>query len=144
MSSSPIGASSSTTCQSTWNDPRRRKVPIAPQTLDVIVPSMLLQPLVENSIKHGLARKVGGGRITIKTSVCDGHTIIEVHDDGLGMTEERLEHALGDGIGLSNVNERLRTIYGATYRLQLTSTPGEGTCARMEIPELTIPERVTA
>ncbi len=84
---------------------------ISPDTLDVVVPSMLLQPLVENSIKHGLARKVGGGRITIKTVVRDRNTIIEVHDDGLGMTEERLEHALGGGIGLSNVNERLRTIY---------------------------------
>src|SRR6266436_2184207 len=69
---------------------------ISPLTLDIVVPSMILQPLVENSIKHGLSRKVGGGRITIKTLVRDGHTIIEVHDDGLGMTEERLEHALGD------------------------------------------------
>jgi two-component system LytT family sensor kinase len=117
---------------------------IAPQTLDVIVPSMILQPLVENSIKHGLASKVGGGRITIKTLVRDGHTLIEVHDDGLGMSEERLEHALGDGIGLSNVNERLRTIYGANYHLKLRSVPGEGTCASVEIPELAVPERVTA
>jgi two-component system LytT family sensor kinase len=117
---------------------------IAPATLDVIVPSMLLQPLVENSIKHGLARKVGGGRITIRTSICDGHTIIEVHDDGLGMTEERLEHALGDGIGLSNVNERLRTIYGPPYHLKLTSVPGQGTCVSVEIPEIALPERVTA
>src|SRR6186997_821668 len=81
---------------------------IAARTLDVIVPSMLLQPLVENSIKHGLARKVGGGRITIRTLVRDGCTLIEVLDDGLGMTEDQLGHALGDGIGLSNVNERLR------------------------------------
>ena len=117
---------------------------ISPETLDVIVPSMLLQPLVENSIKHGLSRKVGGGRITIRSRMQDGHAVIEVHDDGLGMTGDRLEKALGGGIGLSNVNERLRTIYGATYRLKLTSTPGEGTCARVEIPELTIPERVTA
>ena len=117
---------------------------IHPATLDVIVPSMLLQPLVENSIKHGLARKVGGGRITIRTLVRDRHTIIEVHDDGLGMTEERLGHAMGGGIGLSNVNERLRTIYGANYHLKLTSIPGEGTCASVEIPELTVPERVTA
>jgi two-component system, LytTR family, sensor kinase len=117
---------------------------IAPKTLDVIVPSMLLQPLVENSIKHGLARKVGGGRITIRTLARDGHTLIEVVDDGLGMSEERLGHALGDGIGLSNVNERLRTICGASYRLRLQSVPGEGTCASIEIPELAIPERVTA
>ncbi len=117
---------------------------ISPDTLDVIVPSMLLQPLVENSIKHGLARKVGGGRITIRTHVRDHHAVIEVHDDGLGMTEERLENALGGGIGLSNVNERLRTIYGAGYQLKLTSVPGAGTCAIVEIPELAVPERVTA
>jgi two-component system, LytTR family, sensor kinase len=117
---------------------------IAPASLDVVVPSMILQPLVENSIKHGLALKVGGGRITIRTLVRDTHTIIEVHDDGLGMSEDRLEHALDGGIGLSNVNERLRTIYGAGYRLKLTSVPGRGTCARVEIPELTLPERVTA
>jgi two-component system, LytTR family, sensor kinase len=117
---------------------------ISPDTLDVVVPSMLLQPLVENSIKHGLARKVGGGRITIKAAVRDRHTIIEVHDDGLGMSEDRLEHALGGGIGLSNVNERLRTIYGANCTLKLTSIPGAGTCASVEIPEMIVPERVTA
>jgi two-component system LytT family sensor kinase len=117
---------------------------ISPATLDIIVPSMILQPLIENSIKHGLARKVGGGRITIRTLMSHGHTVIEVIDDGLGMSEERLGHALGDGIGLSNVNERLQTIYGAHYHLKLTSAPGKGTCARVEIPELTVPERVTA
>jgi two-component system, LytTR family, sensor kinase len=117
---------------------------ISPDTLDVVVPSMLLQPLVENSIKHGLARKVGGGRITIKAAVRDRHTIIEVHDDGVGMSEDRLEHALGGGIGLSNVNERLRTIYGANCTLKLTSIPGAGTCASVEIPEMIVPERVTA
>jgi two-component system, LytTR family, sensor kinase len=117
---------------------------IAPGLLDVVVPSMILQPLIENSIKHGLSRKVGGGRITIKVLRRDGHAVIEVHDDGLGMTEDRLENAFGGGIGLSNVNERLRTIYGAHYQLKLTSMPGKGTCAQVEIPEMAIAERVTA
>src|SRR3984893_12755780 len=117
---------------------------ISADTLDVIVPSMILQPLVENSIKHRLSRKVGGGRITIAPLVRDGHTIIEVIDDGLGMSEEGPERAVGRGIGLSNVNERLRTIYGANYQLKLTSVPGKGTRAAVEIPELTLPERVTA
>ncbi len=117
---------------------------ISPDTLGIIVPSMILQPLVENSIKHGLARKVGGGRITIKTMMRNGHAVIEVHDDGLGMTGKRLEGAMSGGIGLSNVNERLRTIYGASYELKLTSEPGHGTCASVEIPELAVPERVTA
>ncbi|HEU4692750.1 MAG TPA: histidine kinase [Vicinamibacterales bacterium] len=117
---------------------------INPATLDVIVPSMLLQPLVENSIKHGLSRKVGGGRITIRTSQREGRAIVEVQDDGLGMTPERLEQALGEGIGLSNVNERLQTIYGAACRLKLTSAPGTGTSVRIEIPEMTEAERVPA
>ena len=117
---------------------------ISPDTLDVVMPSMILQPLIENSIKHGLSRKVGGGRITIRAEARDGHTTIEVHDDGLGMSEERLEHALDGGIGLSNVNERLRTIYGANYSLKLTSVAGRGTVAIVNIPQLTVPERVTA
>jgi two-component system LytT family sensor kinase len=117
---------------------------ISPATLDIIVPSMIVQPLVENSIKHGLARKVGGGRITIKTMLRNGHTVIEVHDDGIGMNVDGLEHSRAGGIGLRNVHERLRTIYGANGHLHLTSTPGHGTCATVEIPELAVPERVTA
>jgi two-component system LytT family sensor kinase len=117
---------------------------ISPDTLDIIVPSMILQPLVENSIKHGLSRKVGGGRITIRTALTRGHAVIEVLDDGIGMSEDRLEHAFGGGIGLNNVNERLRTIYGAGCELRLTSTPGRGTCASVEIPLLALPERITA
>jgi two-component system LytT family sensor kinase len=117
---------------------------IGPGTLDVIVPSMLLQPLVENSIKHGLARKIGGGNITITTSWTNGVTRIEVHDDGVGISEERVDDAPGHGIGLRNVNERLRTIYGEACQLHLKSIPGEGTWATVEIPELAVPERVTA
>jgi len=117
---------------------------VSPETLDVVVPSMLLQPLVENSIKHGLASQVDGGRITIRTFTRNRHTMIEVLDDGTGMSEERLAAALSGGIGLSNVNERLRTIYGANYHLRLTSVPGQGTCASIEIPELALLDRVTA
>jgi two-component system LytT family sensor kinase len=117
---------------------------IGADTLDVIVPSMILQPLVENSIKHGLEKKIGAGRITITTRLQNNQVVIEVHDDGLGMTEERLEQAFGEGIGLSNVNERLRTIYGTGCHLNLKSIPGEGTWATMAIPELSVPERVTA
>jgi two-component system LytT family sensor kinase len=114
---------------------------ISADTLDTIMPSMILQPLVENSIKHGFSRKVGGGRITLRSFRQNGHVIIEVDDDGLGMTEERLSTALGDGIGLSNVNERLVVIYGAGYQVKLRSEPGHGTSARLEIPEMMSSER---
>ena len=117
---------------------------IDPASVDVMVPSMLLQPLIENSIKHGLSKKIGRGCITIRSFLANGHTVIEIVDDGLGMPEERLQSALTDGIGLSNVNERLRVIYGADHQLVLRSVPGEGTCARIEIPELLALERVTA
>jgi two-component system LytT family sensor kinase len=117
---------------------------ISPDTLDIIVPSMILQPLVENSIKHGFSRKVGGGRIVIRSVRQNGHAIIEVEDDGLGMTEDRLDTALTDGIGLSNVNERLSVIYGAGYRVRITSVPNLGTIIRLEIPDMVSAERITA
>ncbi|MGE0865452.1 MAG: sensor histidine kinase [Vicinamibacterales bacterium] len=117
---------------------------IAPDTLDIIVPSLLLQPLVENCIKHGFARKVGPGTITLR-SWREGRTaIIEVADDGLGISQERLPHALSGGIGLSNVNERLRVLYGATGRLVLTGAAGRGACARVEIPLDLAEDRITA
>jgi len=113
-------------------------------SLDIIVPSMILQPLVENSIKHGLGRKVGEGRITIRSSRTAGHVVIEVADNGVGLPPTRMEAESQGGIGLSNVNERLRVIYGANYQLKLHSEPGQGTSARIEIPEIVAPERATA
>lgn len=116
---------------------------IAPATLDQMVPSMLLQPLVENAIKHGISRKVGGGKITISSGRANQHTVIEIIDDGVGMTVEESTPRAG-GIGLRNVDERLRVIYGENYQLKMTSTPGEGTCARIEIPELAVLQPVSA
>ena len=117
---------------------------IDPDSLDVVVPSMLLQPLVENSIKHGLAPKIGDGRITIRSVREKGHAIIDVIDNGVGVGPAHVERVKTGGIGLRNVNERLRVIYGANYQLQLDSVPGQGTCARVVIPELVAPARITA
>jgi two-component system, LytTR family, sensor kinase len=117
---------------------------IDPDSLDVVVPSMLLQPLIENSIKHGLAPKIGEGRITIRSRRQDGHAIIDVIDNGVGVSTDHATRVKTGGIGLRNVNERLRVIYGANYQLQLDSVPGEGTCARIVIPELVVPARITA
>ncbi len=129
---------------------------IDPASLDVVVPSMLLQPLVENCIKHGLSPKIGEGRILIRSSRHDGHSIIDIIDNGVGVTHrdngagvphgptQRANLTAGSGIGLQNVNERLRVIYGANYQLQLDSVPGGGTCARIVIPELVVPARIPA
>jgi two-component system, LytTR family, sensor kinase len=113
-------------------------------TLDVPVPSMILQPLVENCIKHGLSRKVGGGTIALHAEPLGDGALIQVSDDGLGMSEERLETALSDGIGLSNVNERLRVIYGARSALRITSALGRGTRIELEIPVMDDEERASA
>jgi two-component system LytT family sensor kinase len=117
---------------------------IDPVTLDLLVPSMILQPLVENSIKHGLSQKIGEGRITIRSTRERDHAIIDVIDNGVGVSPTDRGRVKGNGIGLRNVNERLRVIYGANYQLQLDSVPGEGTCARIILPELSEPTRITA
>jgi two-component system LytT family sensor kinase len=117
---------------------------IAPDALDRVVPSMLLQPLVENSIKHGFSRKVGPGAITIRSHRENGRAVIEVEDDGMGFFAESLDQPMSSGIGLANVRERLRVIYGATYQLKLSSEPGKGTRARIEVPELATVHPISA
>jgi two-component system LytT family sensor kinase len=117
---------------------------ISPDTLDTVVPSMILQPLVENSIKHGFARKVGPGTITIRSWRERGRAIVEVDDDGMGVVLDSQDQPMSSGIGLANVRERLRVIYGASYQLTLTSEPGRGFRARIEVPELMAAEQITA
>jgi two-component system, LytTR family, sensor kinase len=104
--------------------------------LESFVPSMLLQPMVENCLKHGLAPKLGGGKIELRTTNSDGRLKIEIEDNGVGISEEKLPHVYVEGIGLSNVRERLRVLYGTDFHLDIQSRPGEGTVIRIEIPEL--------
>jgi two-component system, LytTR family, sensor kinase len=114
---------------------------IDPATLDLIVPSMMLQPIVENSIKHGLAHKMGEGRITIRSLREHDHAVIDIIDNGIGIEPGHAGRVKGTGIGLRNVNERLHVIYGANYQLQLDSVPGEYTCARIVIPHTAVAQR---
>jgi two-component system LytT family sensor kinase len=105
-------------------------------TLDTFIPSMLLQPIVENSLKHGLAPKLEGGRIHLRTSNRDARLHIEIADNGVGISEEKLPHVYVEGIGLSNVRERLRVLYGTDFRLEIESHEGQGTTIRIDVPEL--------
>ncbi len=106
------------------------------QTLDAFVPSMLLQPIVENAIKHGLAPKLEGGQICLRTRRRDGRLVIEVDDNGLGISQQRMAQVYLEGIGISNVHERLRLLYGDDFRMDIQSQEGQGTQIRIEIPEL--------
>ena len=108
-----------------------------PASLDVIVPSMLLQPLVENSIKHGLSPKVEGGSIYLRSRVTESKLVIEVEDDGVGMAKAQLvesSHWSGMGIGMANVSERLQVLYGDTARMTIDSHEGKGTLVRIRLP----------
>jgi two-component system LytT family sensor kinase len=108
-----------------------------PASLDVVVPSMLLQPLVENSIKHGLSPKVEGGSIYLRSRVSGSRLVIEVEDDGVGMGAAQLEESSswsGMGIGMANISERLQVLYGDTARMTIDSHEGKGTLIRIRLP----------
>jgi len=110
---------------------------IDPASLDVVVPSMLLQPLIENSIKHGLSPKVEGGSIYLRSRLTDSRLIIEVEDDGVGMGGTQLEESstwTGMGIGMANISERLQVLYGDTARMTIDSHEGKGTLVRIRLP----------
>jgi two-component system LytT family sensor kinase len=110
---------------------------IDPATIDLLVPSMLLQPLVENSIRHGLASKVDGGTIRVLSRLSAGRLQILVEDDGVGIPEAKLARLFEQGIGVSNVNERLKVLFGEDYKMWIDSRPGEGTSTGIDIPEQT-------
>lgn len=119
-----------------FGDKLRFEKDVDADTLDMIVPSMLLQPLVENSIKHGLSSKVEGGTIRIRTRRSESKLHLLVEDDGVGIPEARLASLLDQGIGVSNVNERLKVLFGNEYRMWIDSQPGQGTSIQIEMPEL--------
>ncbi len=99
------------------------------------VPTLLLQPLVENSIQHGLEPKVEGGRITVAaTRDSDGGLLLEVRDTGNGSAQAPSD---GKGFGLAQIRERLATLYGPGATLGFEAQPGQGATARIRIPQPT-------
>src|SRR5690348_11427228 len=110
---------------------------IDPETLDLPVPSMLLQPLIENSIKHGLEPRISGGTITLRSRIEGGRMMIEVEDDGVGIAPGRQRSSgvlTGTGIGMKNVRERLDVLFGDAAHFDVTSRPGRGTKVTLGIP----------
>jgi two-component system LytT family sensor kinase len=117
---------------------------IAENTLDIVVPGMLLQPLIENSIKHGLEPRIRGGTVTIRSRITDeGRLLVEVEDDGVGIAPERNDASLGSGlvrpgtgIGMRNVRERMEVLYGKLASVEINSRPGRGTKVTLMMPIL--------
>ncbi len=105
-----------------------------PNSLQHLVPSMILQPLVENSIKHGLANKIDGGNVYIRSRCASQRIVLEVEDDGAGMAAS--VGSTGTGIGMLNVSERLQVVYGDAAEINIESQPGSGTLVRLMLPIL--------
>jgi two-component system LytT family sensor kinase len=119
-----------------FGDKLRFERDVETATLDRLVPSMLLQPLIENSVKHGLSSKVDGGKVRLASTLKDGRLRLLVEDDGVGIPETRLATLREEGIGVSSVNERLKVLFGTDYKMWIDSRPGQGTRIEIEIPEL--------
>jgi hypothetical protein len=107
---------------------------IAPELVSHAFPPMLLQPLVENAIRHGLEPKVAGGRVTVSARRQGDRLQISVTDDGLGFAETP-----GEGIGVANIRARLAALYGPAARLELSPEVGAGVTATMSLPVASLP-----
>jgi two-component system LytT family sensor kinase len=125
--------------QARFRDCLHVSVDVPAQTRSAIVPTMSVQPLVENAVRHGVERRAGTGRVAISARAIDGDVELRVSDDGVGIEPERVPAVLagaGGGIGLSNVDARLRATFGQRYALRIESEPGKGTTAVMTVPNL--------
>ncbi|MHB1127399.1 MAG: histidine kinase [Bacillota bacterium] len=113
---------------------------VDPDLLEHQIPVLSLQPLVENAVKHGLTPKVESGAIKISIHREISHLVLSITDDGVGIPSDKVPLVLqpgygsGNGVGLSNVHERLKGIYGEEYGLHINSKEGKGTIMLMRIP----------
>ncbi|HEX4222293.1 MAG TPA: histidine kinase [Pseudonocardiaceae bacterium] len=116
------------------------RLKIAPEVLSVTVPFLVLQPLVENAVRHGLAKKPGGGTVTVIAQDHGNEALISVEDDGVGMDADRLEtlrdaHRSGAHVGIGNINQRMRSVYGEEYALMVETAPGAGMKVVLRVPK---------
>jgi signal transduction histidine kinase len=114
--------------------------PNLPTLLDHPVPTLILQPIVENAVVHGIARNPGGGTVKITIQPLDGDLLLQVQDNGPGINATRLAEILNPeqdnnhSIGLRNVDKRLQALYGQEHRLLVESEVGHGTRVQIRIP----------
>ena len=124
-----------------FEDRLRFTVDVDPQAARALVPQLLLQPVVENAVRHGISPKAEGGHIEISASLhrdsLHGDRVrIEVADDGAGLPGRRpsIRRRSDGGIGLSNTRDRLQHLYGDDFGFELSGAPGEGTRVFFDLP----------
>ena len=115
-----------------FSDRLRPEIAVDPETLDAAVPELLLQPLVENALRHGLARRLGATLLRIEARREGRDLLIRVIDDGPGPDDARDD--AGEGLGLGNTRQRLATLYGDRARLELTTPPQGGGVVTVRLP----------
>ncbi|MBC7595685.1 MAG: histidine kinase [Kineosporiaceae bacterium] len=113
---------------------------IAPEVLSVTLPFLSVQPLVENAVRHGLEAKAGNGTITVIALDAGTECVITIEDDGIGVEPDKVRAALlgqetSESVGLGNVDERMRTVYGNEYGIVIETAPGLGTKVTMRVPK---------
>ncbi|TDD73346.1 sensor histidine kinase [Actinomadura rubrisoli] len=124
-----------------FGDRLRVSLRIAPEVLPVAVPFLCVQPLVENAVRHGLELKTGVGHVTIVAEDAGQECLLSVEDDGVGMDPDLVRRALDgerparDSVGLVNIDERLRQVYGTAFGLVIETGPGAGTKVSLRIPK---------
>ena len=109
----------------------RIEVAVAPETLDALVPSLVLQPLVENAIRHGIAPRAGGGRLEIRALREGAMLRLQVCDDGPGLPADGVPRS---GVGLANTRARCEQLYGSDHRFELANRPEGGLAITLAIP----------
>jgi len=119
--------------QQRFRDRLRVSISIDPRSLDALVPNMILQPLVENAFKHGIAAHTSSGRVEIRSEVRNGTLRLEVRDDGPG-TSSRTTDFPAAGVGFENTRARLRQLYGDSHSFRFQRIPDGGAMVTLEIP----------
>ncbi len=125
--------------QARFRDKLHVTIDVPAQTREAVVPAMSVQPLVENAVRHGVERRAGSGRVMIAARTIGPDVELRVSDDGVGIEPERVPDVLagaGGGIGLSNVDARLRATFGERYALRIEPNADRGTTAVMTVPNL--------
>lgn len=120
-----------------FGDRLKINIDVSDTLLNYKIPVFILQPIIENSIKHGILPKPSGGIVTIKATSSENRLVFQIKDDGIGMAEDRLKEIYkeSDGIGLKNVNERLKLLYGQNCILKIKSMQSKGTLVSFVIPK---------
>jgi sensor histidine kinase YesM len=119
--------------QTRFGDRLQVNIDVEPEVLDAPVPNLILQPLVENALRHGIGPKVGVGRVDVQARQVGGDLMLTVRDNGVGLSPDKL-NAFHSGVGWSNTRSRLENLYGSRHRFEFQTPAGGGLLVMIVVP----------